>query len=109
MIAIERAEGSEAFAARLDAYFAARDHYLRAEIARHEGSLERAVEGYLASVRASRDFRTGYARLLALAWELATADRAAARRILVALEQAAPERPEARRMAELLGRPGTVP
>ncbi|MGB5296641.1 MAG: spermidine synthase, partial [Thermoanaerobaculia bacterium] len=97
-------------AARLDHYFVARDLYLQAEIERVGGDLEEAVESYLASVRASADFRTGYAQLLLLAQERMVAMPAAAIEILQALELAAPERPEASQLLRrLTGTPADLP
>jgi hypothetical protein len=80
-------------AERLEAYWHARDLYLRAEIVRARGG--EAEDLLLASVRASRDFATSYARLYYDAVTLATQKPDRARAILHALVAAHPERPEA--------------
>jgi spermidine synthase len=53
------------------------------------------VEAYLASVRASPDFRASYVRLLAGAEAVAQADAERARQILAGLMEADPTRPDA--------------
>lgn len=85
----------------LSAYLRARRHYLDGEVLAHQGHGEAARAELLASVRASPDFRVGYARLLQAALEMSATDRLEARRLLVSLQAADPGRHEA---AELVRR-----
>lgn len=101
---------SAAARARLAAYWRARDGYLEmgAQMLAVRGP--RDVIGTLAPrllelVRISPDFEPAYGPVLAMARQLAARDPATARRLLMALDQANPARPEARQaLAALQGR-----
>ncbi|RAI43569.1 fused MFS/spermidine synthase [Rhodoplanes roseus] len=88
---------------RLAAYWRARDRYLeigvRTLAAAGPRNLIAAIAPQLVEiVRTSPDFEPAYRPVLAMARQLAVSDRAAARRLLEALDRANPARPEARGM-----------
>jgi len=104
--------GTEAaMAARLAAYFAARDLFLRAGRDVHPSAgaaemLAQVREPLLAVLRLSPDFRPAYDPLLAMATALARWDASGARTLLAELARMQPRRPEAARtLAALDGRP----
>jgi spermidine synthase len=87
-------------AARLAAYWAARDGFLQAGRGIRPSGDVRAMlaqvrEPLLGVLRTSPDFRPAYDPLLRLAVALHRSDAAAARELLAALVRAAPLRPEA--------------
>ena len=89
------------FDARLDAYWRARDAYLRAGLgvrpsANVHHMLAQTREPLLAIVRTSADFDPAYLPLLTMARSLHDTDATGARELLEALQAAAPGRPEAR-------------
>ncbi len=94
---------------RLDAYWRARDRFLAAgsHVAPEAGGLAlvaAAEPDLLEVLRISGDFEPAYQPLLAMATTLLREDPAAGRRLLAAIAEAAPGRPEARRMLDLAGR-----
>jgi spermidine synthase len=98
------ASGSDrrAFAARLAAYRAARDAFLHAGLGMERqdpaAMLRRIREPLLAVVRISGDFDPAYRPLLGMAAALHRTDPAAGGALLRDLEDAAPQREEARRL-----------
>jgi spermidine synthase len=91
----------EAVAARLTAYWRARDRFLEAGAAlqgepRGLALVEAATPGLLEAVRESAEFDPAYAPLLSMAQTLMRSDRAAAARLLRAIDEAAPSRSEAK-------------
>jgi spermidine synthase len=95
-----RVAGEAGDAARLEAYWAARDRFLHAgagvEETRDVQRLLRAVEEpLLEAVRLSPDFGAAYNPLLAMAYQLYGTDPGEARSLLLELESANPARPEA--------------
>ncbi len=87
--------------ARFAAYWRARDQFLAAGsqtagAAGGKALIEAAAPGLLAVVRTSADFDPAYQPLLAMGHTLLQADPPAGRRLLSALAEAAPSRPEAR-------------
>jgi spermidine synthase len=94
--------GNAAWAARLTAYWAARNRYL--EIGRNvrptadvQRMLAQVEKPLLSVLRISPDFRPAYDPLLKMASALADRDAAAARALLLELQHAQPSRPEATR------------
>jgi spermidine synthase len=92
---------------RLRAYWTARDRFLHAGVGvRQTASVERMLdqvqEPLLAIVRQSPDFESAYNPLLAMAQQLHKKNPDAARRLLIELEAANPNRQDARRMREYL-------
>ena len=95
---------------RLEAYWQARDRFIllgrgvrpSADVRQMLAQVEAPL---LAVLQISPDFRPAYDPLLRMAQALAGIDRTAARRLMVALDQRAPARPEARvllqRLAEM--------
>lgn len=96
-------DGPAAFSARLTDYQRARNIYLEAETERVAGRLDKALERYLASVRASHEFGPAYSVTILLARRMAADNPAAARALLGALVRANPTRPEAPRALQRLG------
>ena len=90
------------FTTRLEAYARARDLYLRAEMDWLRGRDKEGLEQQLESVRASSDFRVAYDLLLDRARNSITTRPALASRVLTALQEARPERPEAGRLLRQL-------
>ncbi len=91
--------------ARIAAYWRARDRYLAAgrnvqPVADPRRMIEQVGGPLLAVLRLSADFRPAYDPLLQMAALLDSMDPAAARALLVQMQAAAPDRPEA---AQLLG------
>jgi spermidine synthase len=91
----------KALAARLAAYWRARDRFLEAGAAlqgepRGLALVEAATPGLLDAVRLSAEFDPAYGPLLGMAQALMRSDRAAAARLLRAIDEAAPARSEAR-------------
>lgn len=91
---------------RLDAYWRARNRFIQAGAAltgdpRGSALIAAATPGLLESARASAEFEPAYAPLISMARSLLGSDRAAAERLLQAIDAAAPSRHEAR---ELLAR-----
>ena len=99
----------DAFARRLEDYWRARDAYLEAgvnvvPVNDVEAMLEQIAEPLLSVVRISNDFAPAYMPLLEMAYQLAASNPAGSRRLLLALEEAAPARPDAARLRrELFG------
>ena len=96
----------DALAARLTAYWRARNRFLEAGAAlpgdpRGCALVEAASPGLLDSIRLSAEFDPAYGPLISMAQSLMGSDRAAAARLLRAIDEAAPSRSEAR---ELLAR-----
>jgi spermidine synthase len=98
-----------AWAARLAAYWTARDRFIESGRSVQptpdvRGMLAQVREPLLSVVRISPDFRPAYDPLLRMASALASTDAAAARALLNELQRAQPARPEAgqalRRLAE---------
>ncbi|MEE4379597.1 MAG: fused MFS/spermidine synthase [Candidatus Competibacteraceae bacterium] len=95
------------FQRQLDAYWRARDAYLSAglgiEPSEDMPTMLSQVRGPLLEVvRISSDFMPAYLPLLTMAEQLYPVDPAAARQLLVELDQAAPSRPEAHRLWHML-------
>ena len=100
--------GAEAWAARIAAYRCARDSFIVTGAAipsdlDPRALMNAAIPGLLNALRFSPEFDPAYDPLLAMARSLSGADsdrddRDAARRILRAAQQAAPDRPEAPRL-----------
>lgn len=93
----------EVLAARLTAYWRARDRFLESGAAlqgepRGLALVEAAAPGLLKAVRLSAEFDPAYGPLISMAKELMRFDRAAAARLLRAIDEAAPSRSEARDM-----------
>ena len=97
--------GSDQFAARLRAYFAARDKYINGLIAETENHPDEAIDAFVESARLSEDFTPGYAQCLSLASVQARSNPAGARRLLERLIEAQPGRPVAREMLNRLPQP----
>jgi spermidine synthase len=94
---------------RLAAYWSARDRFLRIGARTLAGNSPRNVIAEVAPqlidvVRTSGDFDAAYMPVLSMARRLALSDPPGARRLLEALEQANPARPEARRLLSALPR-----
>ncbi len=97
----------EAFARRLDDYWLARNAYLEAgvdvvPVNDVAAMLEQVADPLLAAVRISSDFMPAYVPLLEMAYQLRPGNAAASRQLLLALEAAAPTRPEATRVRQEL-------
>lgn len=93
---------------RLSAYWRARDLFLAAgrsakPVSDPAAMLAQVEAPLLASVRTSADFRPAYDPLLQMAMALAPRDAAAARRVLTALRDARPSRPEAMQALQAMG------
>jgi spermidine synthase len=93
-------ERQSEFTTRLSRYLTARNVYLRGLIHDAEQRREEAVNAYIESARLSPEFTSGYAQCLQIASAFAASDPARARKILVRLIEAQPERPVARQMLE---------
>lgn len=99
----------EGFAQRLEDYWQARDAYLAAgvnvvPVNDVEAMLEQIADPLLTVLRTSNDFAPAYMPLLEMAYELNAHNPAGSRQLLLALEEAAPARPEAARLRrELFG------
>jgi len=96
----------DALSPRLTAYWRARDRFLEAGAAlpgdqRGPALIEAASPGLLDALRLSSEFNPAYGPLIGMARSLMVSDRAAAARLLHAIDDAAPARGEAR---ELLSR-----
>lgn len=96
----ETSAGGDGEAARLAAYWSARDRYLAlGEKTLHAPPQENVPKQLgpqlVDVVRLSADFDPAYRPVLAMAQQLAASDRAAARQLLEDLERASPKRPEA--------------
>lgn len=92
---------------RLAAYWTARNRFLEIGVRTLAGGDPRKVIAEVAPklidvVRASNDFDAAYTPVLAMARRLGLSDLPNARRLLEALEQANPARPEARRLLSTL-------
>ncbi len=92
---------------RLKAYWSARDRFLEIGVRTLGGGDPHKVVADLAPqlidvVRTSGDFDAAYMPVLAMARRLGLSDLRGARRLLEALEQANPARPEARRLLSAL-------
>ncbi|MGJ5181192.1 spermidine synthase [Bradyrhizobium oligotrophicum] len=90
-----------AWTERLGPYWQARNRFLRAGAAltgepRGAALIAAAAPGLLDSIRLSAAFEPAYAPLMSMARSLLASDRAAAERLLLDIEQAAPSRREAR-------------
>ncbi|MGJ4902645.1 spermidine synthase [Bradyrhizobium sp. HKCCYLS2058] len=86
---------------RLDAYWRARNRFIQAGAAltgepRGSALIAAAAPGLLDSIRASTEFEPAYAPLMSMVKALLGSDRAAAERLLRAIDAAAPSRHEAR-------------
>lgn len=95
-------------AARLDAYWRARDTFIRAGAAippgvRGSALVAAAAPGLLDAIRMSPEFDFAYMPLLSMARSLAAGDRAGAVSLLRRIDAAAPSRPEARALLTELG------
>jgi spermidine synthase len=93
---------SEAFIKNLNAFFAARDLYLKGLLEEGAGHLARAIDLYLAAARHSLYFTPAYARCLTIVQVIAATDREAAFRLLDRLEEAQPGQPLGGKMRDLL-------
>jgi spermidine synthase len=103
-----RADRSPEDARRLQAYWRARDRFLEAgrtvrPVADPGEMLAQVGAPLLDAARTSADFRPAYDPLLRMALALAPRDPAAARRVLLALKEAQPARPEAAGALQSLG------
>ncbi|GLH76067.1 hypothetical protein SSBR45G_09750 [Bradyrhizobium sp. SSBR45G] len=88
---------------RLDRYWQARDRFIQAGAAlsgepRGAALIAAAAPGLLDSIRLSAEFEPAYAPLISMARSLLGSDRAAAERLLQAIDAAAPSRREAREL-----------
>jgi spermidine synthase len=90
------------FLERLEAYWRARNIYLRGLVEEDRGRHELALLAYLESARLSEAFTSGYAQCLRIATALASSQPEKARAILEQLDQIQPSRPIARQMLERL-------
>jgi spermidine synthase len=95
------------FAARIAAYWRARDRYLAAgrnvqPVADARQMIEQVGGPLLAVLRISADFSPAYDPLLQMATMLAAMDAASARALLMRLQAVAPDRPEAAQLLERL-------
>jgi spermidine synthase len=93
----------DALSERLTAYWRARNRFLDAGAAlpgdpRGAALIEAASPGLLDALRLSSEFDPAYGPLIGMARSLMTSDRAAAARLLHAINDAAPSRGEARKM-----------
>ncbi len=93
----------DAMRERLIAYWHARDRFLEAGAAlpgdpRGSALIEAAAPGLLDALRLSSEFDPAYGPLIGMAKSLMTSDRAAASRLLHAINDAAPARDEARQL-----------
>lgn len=88
-------DGAE-FRERLDGYLAARSLFFAGMFRWQSGDVRSALERLLESVRTSPDFSTSYVFVRQQAIELVQSDPEVARRLLEALEEANPNRPDAR-------------
>jgi spermidine synthase len=93
----------DALSDRLTAYWHARNRFLDAGAAlpgdpRSAALIEAASPGLLDALRLSSEFDPAYGPLIGMARSLMTSDRAAAARLLHAINDAAPSRGEARKM-----------
>jgi spermidine synthase len=86
------------FATSLDRVLEARDLFIEATITDLHGDRDGAIDGALASVMASAEFRASYAYALKLASDARASDPATARAILVALRETRPEFPQAEQL-----------
>jgi spermidine synthase len=89
---------SEALAASLRDFIAARDLYLKGLVDEAGGRLPAAIEAYLEGARRSLYFTAGYARCVTIIQVMAGTDREQARKLFQRLEQAQPAQPLARQM-----------
>lgn len=97
----------ETWSSRLSAYWQARNRFIQAGAAlpgdpRGLALIEAASPGLLEAIRLSPEFEPAYVPLLGMARSLRGTDQAGARRLLQAIDAAAPTRSEAR---ELLAAP----
>jgi spermidine synthase len=88
---------------RLSAYWRARDRFLEAGAAlpgdpRGRALIDAAAPGLLDALRLSGEFDPAYGPLIGMAKSLMASDRAAARRLLHDIDDAAPSRSEAREL-----------
>jgi len=88
---------------RLEAYWRARDRFITAGATlsgepRGRALIDAASPGLLAAIRESGEFEPAYQPLLAMAQALQNDDPAGARKLLEAIDQAAPQRDEARQL-----------
>lgn len=95
-------------ARRLAAYWRARDRFLEAgrsarPVTDPAAMLAQVGDPLLEALRLSPDFRPAYDPLLQMANALAPRDAAAARRVLIALREAQPGRPEAAQALQAMG------
>jgi spermidine synthase len=93
--------------ARLASYWQARQRFLQAGVGVEEAADPRKMlaevrEPLLRIVRQDQDFAPAYDPLLVLAWRLSRTEPLAARDLLQELEQANPNRPDARKLREYL-------
>jgi spermidine synthase len=91
----------DALGERLVAYWHARDRFLEAGAAlpgdpRGSALIDAAAPGLIDALRFSPEFDPAYGPLIGMAKSLLASDRAAARRLLQAIDDAAPSRGEAR-------------
>ncbi|WP_407155817.1 spermidine synthase [Bradyrhizobium sp. STM 3557] len=89
------------WSARLEAYWRARNRFIEAGAAltgdpRGPALIAAAAPGLLDALRLSAEFEPAYAPLMSMARSLRGSDRAAAQRLLSAIDAAAPSRAEAR-------------
>jgi spermidine synthase len=92
---------------RLASYWQARQRFLQAGVGVEEAADPRKMlaevrEPLLRIVRQDQDFAPAYDPLLVLAWRLSRTEPLAARDLLQELEQASPNRPDARKLREYL-------
>ena len=95
--------GRDALAARLDAYWRARNRFLEAGASlpgdpRGAALIEAASPGLIDALRLSPEFDPAYGPLMGMARSLLGSDRAAAARLLRRINEAVPSRPEARQL-----------
>jgi spermidine synthase len=93
----------DALTERLSAYWRARNRFLEAGAAlpgdpRGRALIDASSAGLLDALRLSREFDPAYGPLIGMAKSLMASDRAAARRLLHEIDDAAPSRGEAREM-----------
>ena len=95
--------GEQEFQARLAAYWAARDRFMRAGVGVEKTDevhemLQMVREPLLEIVRLSPDFTAAYKPLLAMAYRLSSSDPRAGEELLMTLEKANPANDEARQL-----------
>ena len=105
----DRSPGGASWRDRLAAYRMARDAYLRGLVADASGDRAGARAAFLASVRASADFPSGYSQLLSRAVARLRDDPAGARRLLEELVAARPGQPVAEELLRRMGPAGGTP